>query len=320
MKLTSIEITVSSNSTAAVSGSVRLEVPAGWSSPAPQTFRLEREASSERLLFDLQPPPLLAGTYDVRAFADTPDGAWDRTVESIEHADIAPTSFLRPALSALHAVDVAIPPGLTIGYVEGAEDAIPSVLRQIGLDIHLLSSDELEKGSLDRYSVIVTGPRAYDVREDLRRFNTRLLDYVRAGGRLVVQYNSNTRAFNEGGYFPLPAKFPASNLRVTVEESPVEILHPEDPIWNVPNRITPRDFEGWVQERGLYCLGEWAPDYTPLLSMHDPNEPPLQGGLLRARVGKGTYIFSGISWFRELPQGVPGALRIFLNLLSPEAK
>jgi hypothetical protein len=251
--------------------------------------------------------------YRVRADAD----GEGRTLDFLEHPDIGPYYYVKPAESRVEILDLVVPPGLSIGYVRGAEDSIPEFLQQIGVRVHLLSAEDLEKGNLSAYPTIVTGPRAYDVRDDLRKANPRLLAWVKNGGRLVVQYNSNTRAFNAGDFFPHPAKFPDENQRVTVEDSPVEILSPEDPIWNRPNRITGRDFDGWVQERGLYFLGEWSAEWKPLLSMHDPGEAPLRGGLLTTSLGKGTYVFTAESWFRELPEGVPGAIRIFVNLISP---
>ena len=296
------------------SGSAAIELPPGWPAPAPQTFSVDPDHPAASLQFSIAPAAgTAAGIYRLRAAAD----GESQTLDYLEHPDIGPFYFVKPAETKLEVLDLRLPERLKIGYVRGAEDSIPEFLQQLGIDVHLLAADELDKGDLSSYRTIVTGPRAYDVREDLRRANPRLLEYVRRGGRLVVQYNSGTRAFNAGNYFPYPAKFPDDNLRVTVEDSPVEMLSPGDPIWNHPNRITPKDFEGWVQERGLYFLGEWSSDYTPLLSMHDPGEPALSGGLLVAKVGKGTYVFTAESWFRELPEGVPGAIRIFVNLISP---
>ncbi len=309
-----VEVTIAANSGAKRSGTVTLEVPPGWPAPAPQPFTLGAEQTSASARFALRVPPgTPPGVYRVRAGS----GGEGQTLDFLEHPDIGPFYFLKPAETRVEVLDLIVPEHLLIGYVRGAEDSIPEFLQQLGIAVHLLTAEELDKGDLSRYATIVTGPRAYDVRDDLRRANGRLLDYVRQGGRLVVQYNSNTRGFNAGNYFPYPATFPDENQRVTVEDSPVEMLSPGHPVWSRPNAITPRDFEGWVQERGLYFVGEWSPEYTPLLSMHDPGEPPLRGGLLEAKVGNGTYVFTAESWFRELPEGVPGAIRIFVNLISP---
>jgi LmbE family N-acetylglucosaminyl deacetylase len=295
-------------------GKASIQAPAGWPAVPPQPFAVDTDHPAASLRFSVSPPAgTRPGLYPLEATAD----GENQTLDFIEHPDIGPFYFVKPARTRLEVLDLKVPERLSIGYVRGAEDSIPEFLQQLGIDVHLLAPDDLDKGDLSGYSTIVTGPRAYDVREDLRRDNGRLLDYVRRGGRLVVQYNSGTRAFNAGNYFPFPAKFPDDNLRVTVEDSPVEMLSPGHSIWNHPNRITAKDFDGWVQERGLYFVGEWSPDYTPLLSMHDPGEPALTGGLLVATVGKGTYVFTGESWFRELPEGVAGAIRIFVNLISP---
>ena len=309
-----IEVEVSALSPAGGSGTATVLPPAGWTVPTARNFSVTPDRPTASVPLSLSVPAgTRPGVYPLHAEA----AGQKRTIEFIEHPDIGPYCWVQPADARLEVVDLRLPDRLSIGYVRGAEDSIPEFLQQLGIDVHLLSSDDLAKGDLSRYGTIVTGPRAYDVRDDLRRANGRLLEYARGGGRLVVQYNSGTRAMNAGNYFPYPAKFPDDNDRVTVEDSPVEMLAPQDPIWSYPNRITLRDFDGWVQERGLYFLGEWSPQYTPLLSMHDPDEAPLRGGLLVARVGKGTYVFTAESWFRELPEGVPGAIRIFVNLVSP---
>ena len=196
----------------------------------------------------------------------------------------------------------------------GAGDDIPTVLQEIGFDLRVISPEELAKGDLGQYGTIVVGIRAYDVRDDVRANNQRLLDYVKAGGTLLVQYNANTSSFNDGHYTPYPAEL--SRDRVTVEEAPVDILAPEDSVLHFPNQITARDFTGWVQERGLYFMDTWDSHFEPLLACHDPGEQPLKGGLLRARLGKGTYVYTGYAFFRQLPAGVPGAIRLFVNLIS----
>jgi LmbE family N-acetylglucosaminyl deacetylase len=314
-----VEVDISNNAADTREGTVRLEAPEGWKSSAAQRFSLAKEKDAEKKSFTVAPSAgTTEGLYAISARADS-SGAYNQTLTFLDHPDIGSYYDLKLAASRVEVVNLQLPKKLRVGYVAGAEDTIPDVLQQLELDLHLLSSEDLEKGDLARYDTIVTGPRAYDVRDDLRRANGRLLEYVHGGGRLVVQYNSNIRAFNAGNYFPFPAKFPDENLRIVVEDSPVVILNPADPIWNFPNKITATDFDGWVQERGLYFVGEWSLDYSPLLSLHDPGEEPVKGGMLVARYGKGTYIFTGLSWFREIPEGVPGALRIFANLISPQS-
>jgi hypothetical protein len=196
----------------------------------------------------------------------------------------------------------------------GAGDEIPTVLSSVGVNVNLITPQELASGDLGRYHTIIVGIRAYDVRTDIREQNRRLLDYVNRGGALIVQYNQSVALFNAGNYTPWPATL--SNARVSVEEQPVEILAPEERILSFPNKIDAKEFDGWVQERGLYFMSQWDDHFKPLLSSHDPGEPPQNGGLLIARYGQGTYIYSGYAFFRQLPAGVPGAIRLFVNLIS----
>jgi hypothetical protein len=182
------------------------------------------------------------------------------------------------------------------------------------MDITLIPAENLADDDLSQYQTIVLGIRAYDTQKDVATNNKKLLDFVFAGGTLVVQYNASVGDFNSGKFTPYPADL--SRARVSVEEAPVEILAPQDSVFHSPNQITARDFDGWVQERGLYFMSKWDDHFTPLLACHDPGEEPQKGGLLRAEYGKGTYIYAGYAFFRQLPAGVPGAVRLFVNLLN----
>ncbi|MGA2424205.1 MAG: PIG-L family deacetylase, partial [Terriglobales bacterium] len=206
---------------------------------------------------------------------------------------------------------------LKVGYIMGAGDEIPTVLQQIGVNVTLIPAEKLGAEDLSRYQTIVLGIRAYDTQKDVIANNQRLLDFVQAGGRLVVQYNTLSAAsgeFNAGRFTPYPATL--GRARVSVEEAPVAILDPANAIFHSPNEITQKDFAGWVQERGLYFMSQWDPQFTPLLESHDPSEGEQKGGLLVAHYGKGTYIYTGYAFFRQLPAGVPGAVRLFVNLIS----
>jgi hypothetical protein len=202
----------------------------------------------------------------------------------------------------------------------GAGDQIAGLLPQIGIEVTLLNEEDLARASLSRFDAIVTGVRAYNTREDLRANQHRLMEYVRNGGTVVVQYNVAERGFTAAkpgaldhiGPYPLTI----GTDRVSVEEAPVEVLGLSHPLLAVPNAITSADWSGWTQERGLYFASKWDQKYDALVSTHDPGEPSRNGGLLCARYGRGTYVFTGFSWFRQLPAGVPGAWRIFANLLS----
>ena len=203
---------------------------------------------------------------------------------------------------------------LKVGYIMGAGDDIPTVLRQLGLDVTLLTTDDVEHGNLQGFGTIILGIRAYDTRDDVKKNNQRLLDFARAGGTLMVQYNTEPADFNKGNFMPYPAQL--SRARVSVEESPVTILDPKSPVFHYPNPVGDSDFSGWVQERGLYFMDQWNEKYTPLLACNDPGEASQKGGLLVAPYGKGYYIYNAYAFFRQLPFGVPGAIRLYVNLLS----
>jgi hypothetical protein len=232
----------------------------------------------------------------------------------IEHEGIPPQTIFPPSTARLVRAD-ARTLAKRIGYVMGAGDEVPRELRQMGCEVTLLSAEDLARGDLNRFDAIVTGVRAYNVRADLVANQQRLLGYAREGGTLVVQYLT-AGPFSAGveGFGPYPIKLGGS--RVTVEEAPVTFLKPNHPLLNAPNRIGPEDFRGWVQERGLNFPSQWDPQYEPLFELSDPNEQPQRGVTLYARYGKGAYVFTSFSWFRQLPAGVPGAFRIFANFLS----
>jgi LmbE family N-acetylglucosaminyl deacetylase len=294
---------------------ISLQLPSGWqSAPQSQPVRLQGEGDSAPFEFQVTPDGLREGHYPIRAVIKYQGHEYSEGLTMVTRQDLDAFYFYLPASQNVSAINVNLPKALKIGYVMGAGDDIPVVLKQLGLDVEFISSAELAAGDLSRYGTIVLGIRAYDVRSDVRANNRRLLDYVSRGGTLLVQYDQSTGIFNSGHYTPYPMT--ASGERVSVEEAPVEILAPENKIMQYPNPITAKDFDGWVQERGLYFMSEWDQHYTPLLSSHDPGEEPLKGGLLVTQYGKGTYIYSGYAFFRQLPVGVPGAVRLFVNMLS----
>jgi len=232
----------------------------------------------------------------------------------VTRQDLGSFYYYQPAVQRVSIADVKVPKDLRVGYVMGAGDDIPAVLQQIGMDVTLIPPDKLGSEDLSRYQTVILGIRAYDTQKDVIANNKRLLDFVQAGGRLVVQYNAATGDFNTAKLTPYPATL--SRTRVSVEEAPVKILEPANPIFHSPNEIAQKDFEGWVQERGLYFMSDWDSKFTPLLESHDPGEAEQKGGLLIARYGKGTYIYTGYAFFRQLPAGVPGAVRLFVNLVA----
>ncbi|HLI62335.1 MAG TPA: PIG-L family deacetylase [Terriglobales bacterium] len=296
------------------SGVVRPEMPKGWAIE-PQSAKVTFTEPGHRDA-DFQELPDGAGEarYDVRALLSAAGRHYSQAYSLVARPDIGGFFYYHPTLQRASIVRVKVPPGLKVGYIMGAGDDIPQVLREVGLDVTLLTPDDVAHGDLDSFGTIVLGIRAYDTREDVRKNNQRLLDYVKNGGTLLVQYNTLPRDFNAGDYTPYPAEL--SRERVTVEQAPVTFLAPQDPVFHYPNQITERDFDGWIQERGLYFMDQWDPHYTPLLACNDPGQEPQKGGLLVAQYGKGHYIYTGYAFFRQLPFGVPGAIRFYVNLLS----
>jgi len=314
-----IEVAVKAN-TADMAGELRLELPQGWrAAPASQPFRLAQMGDEQALTFSVTPPREDAqGRLRAVAHVDGKEISTGMTAIAFPH--IPPQTLFPDAAAKLERVNVALT-AHKIGYVMGAGDQVPDALGQLGCEVTMLSARDLAEADLAGFDAIVTGVRAYSVRPDLRANQQRLLDYVQNGGTMIVQYN-----VAEGGPFggrrtgelahigPYP--FEIGRGRVTVEEAPVRFVEPDNPLLVSPNHITERDFEGWIQERGLYFAEKWDPHYHAPLETGDPGEKPLAGGMLYARYGRGVYIFTAFSWFRELPAGVPGAYRIFANMLS----
>jgi LmbE family N-acetylglucosaminyl deacetylase len=293
---------------------VRVEVPSGWN-VQPQAVPLDFTRPGERASeFKVLPDGAKENRYRVSALVNSGGRKFDEGYSLVTRPDIGGFFYYQPSVTRTSIVDVKIPPGLKIGYVMGAGDDIPTVLRQIGIDVTLLTLRDVEHSDLSRFATIVLGIRAYDTREDVRKNNQRLLDYVQTGGTLVVQYNTQPADFNPGHYTPYPATL--SRNRVSVEDAPITLLQPDNPVFHYPNEITQSDFSGWVQERGLYFMDQWDPKYTALLASNDPGEQPQKGGLLVAQYGTGYYIYTGYAFFRQLPFGVPGAIRLYVNLLS----
>lgn len=306
-----IKLTVKSNKDD-VGGTVRLRLPAGWTS-VPETipFALTKKDDEKVLSFDVKPGDGAgAGVFSVEA--EVGGRRLARSMEAIHYPHFPIQTMFPPASGRLVRMNMSAT-GERVGYVMGAGDEIPTCLRQMGYQVTLLTDDDLANRDLGAYDAIVAGVRAYNTRPALRAFQNRLMEYVKNGGTYLVQYVTYQRGGTENlGPYP----FDISRDRVTVEESPVTFLDPGSPLLNYPYKITEKDFEGWIQERGLYFADKWDPHYSTVISCADPGESQKAGGLLYARYGKGNYIFTGYVFFRELPAGVPGAYRLFSNLLE----
>ena len=293
--------------------SVGIDVPAGWSAhPVPP---LDFTAAGDQLTrFSVDPPPTVApGAYLLRPFAKLHGETFRTSVERIP--DLPTRDWSQPDNVTVHVLNLLVPEGLRVGYVAAGNDPVPALLRQLGLRVDLLDEAALAFGNLRQYDAITVGIRAYELRPDVMRSNWRLLDYVRHGGTLLVQYERDY-AWNRLQPAPFRATMAQPAARVTVPTAPVRFLAPQNPVLNHPNKITQADFHGWVQERGLSFWGSFDPRYQAVLGLADPGQPETNGSLMYARDGKGVYMYTGLSFFRELPAGVPGAYRLFVNLLS----
>jgi LmbE family N-acetylglucosaminyl deacetylase len=322
-------------------GEVTLRLPRGWPQVAPQPFHFSGEDERATFTFDVRAPAKLGpGSGEIRAVAKDRGGTtYDVGVYTIDYPHIRPRSYARLASAAVRFAPLSLPRLARVGYIRGAADQVPEALRSVGVPVVLLTAATLERGNLDRYDAIIVGPRAYETDSTLVANNRRLLGYARRGGLVIVQYQQHQ--FFNGRFAPYPMKVggqplrldegppgrplgsasarptpPVSHDRVADENAPVRIIAPTHPVVRAPNRLTGADWQGWVQERGLYFARSWDRRYRPILETQDPGEPPLAGGLLIASVGKGTYVYTGLSFFRQLPAAVPGAFRLFANLLA----
>lgn len=313
-----VELRVEVRNVGAVPGGVlKLHLPDGWRAQPAQVHIASLAAAETRsYAFELFPPASAVGGRVVvsASLVDAAGRGYTRGYTEIRYPHISPDLVYAPARATLAVVDARIPRGLRVGFVAGAGEIGAVALAQLGAEVEPLDAAALASADLGRFDAILTGIRAYEVRPELRRANARLLEYVRAGGVLVVQYSKYEVA--EPGIAPYPLRIARPHGRVTNESAPVTFLSPADPVLTWPNRLTPADFDGWAQERGIYFPSEWDPRYRAPLSMADPGEPAQHGALLIASVGRGSYVYTGLSLFRQLDAGVPGAYRLLANLVS----
>jgi LmbE family N-acetylglucosaminyl deacetylase len=311
-----LQVKLANNTRNPVSGILSLSPPAGWScEPKQIPFTFSKEGEAAAFKFAAVSGKIHAGRETFEAIATVNGQQISQSYRMYSVQDLWKLPLYRKADSDVVAFDFRLPAKLKVAYVMGAGDRVPDALVQLGLAVKLLEAGDVAAADLRQYDCIIAGVRAYDVRDDLIANNARLLDYVKQGGVYVVQYNRK-EPWNKAQYAPYPAKIASNDDRVTDENAPVTILDPTHPVFNFPNKITPQDFEGWVQERGLYFIQDRDARFKPLLASGDPGGKPLDGGLLVANYGSGKYILTSYAWFRQLPEGVPGAIRIFANLIS----
>lgn len=306
----SVSMTVQANA-ADVQGNLRLQLPKGWkSNPESVPFQFAKKDESHDFAFQLSCDK---DAQSGSAIADATIG--NKVINTgrvlIDYPHISPQMIFPKAEMKLVRVDLN-KVGNSIGYVMGSGDQVPEILRQVGYHVTLLSDEQLIEGGFSGNDAIVIGIRAYNTRTVLKSVHSKLMNYVENGGTLVVQYNTLQQLLNES---PGPYPFQVGRDRVSVEEAPV-VFDSQHPLLNTPNKITAADFDGWIQERGVNFAEKWDSHYQTPLSSNDPGESAKTGGLLYTKFGKGVFIYTSYSWFRELPAGVPGAIRLFVNLVS----
>jgi hypothetical protein len=290
-------------------GELTLNLPQGWrSQPPSQPYNTEQTLS-----FTVSPKDLAANSYPIVPVVDYQGHQYTEGYEPVGYAGLRPYNYYRPAPYKLVGVDVKVAPGLKVGYVMGTGDDVPQSLESLGVSVHLLQPADITAGNLSAYDVIVLGIRAYAARPELAASNGRMLDYVKQGGVLIVQYN--TREYDHN-YGPYPITLTGDPEKVVDEANAVKLLDPQNPILSWPNKITAADFAGWVEERGHSFMHSWDPHYQALTATNDPDQDVQKGGLLSAKYGKGVYVYVAYALYRQLPEGVPGAYRLFANLLS----
>jgi len=308
-------ITVTNRARGPAATQVVVTPPSGWAAAPAESLSFQREDEAKSLTVTVAlPPGARPGVYALQAAAVTAGERKEGALAVIDYPHIRPRPVAHASTAELRAARIALPAVTRVGYVRGASDRVPEALQAVGVPLELLGPDTLARGDLSRYDAIVIGSRAYEVDAALVASNGRLLDYARTGGLVIVQYQQYP--FVNGNFAPYRLSIARPHDRVTDETAPVTERDAAHRVFHVPNEIGPDDWAGWVQERGLYFAHDWDAAYTPLLETHDPGEPPLFGGLLVAAVGQGTYVYTGLSFFRQLPAGVPGAYRLFANLLA----
>ncbi|MEP6947117.1 MAG: NEW3 domain-containing protein [Acidobacteriota bacterium] len=323
-----IVVSVTNDSPRETKGTLKFNLPSGWTaSPASSEFVLKSRGEKSAVAFEVTiPANTKPGDYKMTAIADVGGKIYDQTMQTIAYPHIQTHRRYNTSEVSAKILDLKVAP-VHVGYIMGSGDSVPDAIKRLGLPVTLLEEKDLSTGDLSKYDTIVVGIRASQVRPDFVANNARLMDFVKNGGTLIVQYQQND--YIKNNLEPFPAKMEGvvngtqrvSNLRVTDENAAVKILVPENPIFNFPNKIGPSDWDNWIQERNLYCFTEFDPQYTALLESHDEGEGENKGGMMYANIGKGKFVYTAYSWFRQLPVGTPGAYRIFANMLSlPKAK
>jgi len=314
-KVLHVDVELSANAPA-IDGRLALDLAEGWTAtPESAKFTFSRAGEKSRYAFTVSIPAIDDRDYTIAAVATAGGREFREGYDVIAHRDLETRYLYRPASSRVRGIDVKIAPGLRVGYIMGVGDDVPSGIAQLGAQVQMLNERDLAAADLHPFDAIMTGTRAYAVRDDLKTYNRRLLDYVRDGGNLIVLYNTPAE-FDPNLFAPYPASLPRTAEEVSEEDSPVTILAPRRPEFTVPNLISRADFDGWVEQRGSKFFSEWDAAYTAMIETHDQGQPPQRGGWLTASYGRGHYTYFAYAFHRQLPYGVPGAYRLLANLLA----
>lgn len=309
-----IHALIHSNVEGPATGSVSLKLPVGWTSnPTEVYFATQQAGGEQNIAFQVIPKRLEAKSYRIPVIATYQGHTYSSGSTEVGYVGLRSYPYYRDATYRTTGVNVTLPSNLTVGYIAGTGDSLSASLQDLGIQPAFLSAQDIATGNLDRFRAIILGVRAYAVRPELKTFNARMLEYVKNGGTLIVQYNLTELSENYG---PYPFQLSGNPEKVIDENSQVTLLDPNYPALTWPNRITTHDFDNWVEERGHGFMRSWDPRYTAPTETHDPDQEPQKGGLLIAPYGNGFYVYDAYAFYRQLPEGVPGAFRIFANLLS----
>jgi hypothetical protein len=300
------------NYTEKSSGNLKFNAPGSWNiEPAEIDFSFTRKNEEKQFVLNITPPPG-ESQDEVTAELMIGEKIYSTSSANIRYDHIPLQTVFPTAKANLVKLDIGERVVKKIGYINGSGDKIPDYLRELGFAVEILSDVDLSNGSLSEYDAIVAGIRAYNTNDRMEFYQAKILEYVKSGGTYIVQYNTLGKRYADPG----PYELKISRDRVTEEDAVVKILYPDHPLMNFPNKISEKDFDGWIQERGLYFPSEWDDEYEALFEMNDIDESPKRGSLLYTEYGDGIFIYTGLSFFRELPAGVPGAYRLFVNLIS----
>ncbi len=310
-----VQVELVNNYDSTINGFLTLKIPKGWKAqPAQIPFAFTKAGEKNNFLIKVSSPGIQEKTYDIQAIVTSNGNTYKQGYDVISYRDLDQAVLYHPAVAAIKGIDVKVAPGLLIGYVMGVGDDVPAGLQQIGARVQLLSKDDLSSGNLNKYDVIMIGTRAYAVREDLHTYNQRLLSYAKNGGHLIVLFQ--TPEFIPGLLAPYPAELPGNSEEVSEENSSIKFLNASHPVLNYPNKITSKDFDNWLEQRGSKFFSKWDTAYVPIISTQDAGQLPQSGGWLMAKYGKGNYTYCAYSFHRQLAYAVAGVFRIMANLIS----